>query len=151
VSRDRSDVAVVTGLDVDALDISAKGGAIVTLSGRATAVKLTADGGSTANLADLAAMTVNVGIDGAATATLTAGDLVTGRASGGAQVSVSGDALVTVNADGGTRVVRRQGSGPCEARASAPANVKKGGASGGRLRQEPRRPDRRSWSTSDPP
>jgi Putative auto-transporter adhesin, head GIN domain len=99
--------AVVTGVDVDALQINANGGSIVTVSGTATAVRLTADGGAKANLADLAATTVDLGIDGAATATLTAGDLVTGRASGGAEISVGGDALVTVNADGGAVVVRR--------------------------------------------
>ncbi len=98
---------VVTGLDVDALELSAKGGSIATLSGMATAVKLTADGGATANLAELIAQTVDVGIDGGATATLTAGDVVTGRASGGAQVSVGGQAVVTVDADGDAHVVRR--------------------------------------------
>lgn len=99
--------AVVTGLDVDTFVISAKSGSIVTASGRANRVELTADGGSTSNLAELSATTVDVSVDGAATATILAQDVVTGTASGGAQLVVAGDAAVTVDADGGAQVVRR--------------------------------------------
>jgi hypothetical protein len=106
VSREGARV-VVTGLDVDALEVRAEGGSTVTVSGAAGSVRLTVDGGATADLARLVASTVDVGIDGAATASLTAGDQVTGHASAGAQVSVGGGALVRMSADGGARVVQR--------------------------------------------
>ncbi|HEX9551081.1 MAG TPA: DUF2807 domain-containing protein [Candidatus Limnocylindrales bacterium] len=99
--------AEVRGLDVEAFEVAARGGATVAVSGRAGIVTLTADGGSTVNLADLSAVSVSVDLDAGATATIRAGELVSGSASGGAELTVAGDAVVAVDADGGARVVRR--------------------------------------------
>ena len=99
--------AEVRGLDVEAFEVAARGGATVAVSGRAGIVTLTADGGSTVNLAGLSAVSVSVDLDAGATATIRAGELVSGSASGGAKLTVAGDAVVTVDTDGGARVVRR--------------------------------------------
>lgn len=99
--------AVVNGLHVDALQIFARGGSRIAISGTAATVMLSADGGSISDLADLSADTVDVAIDGAAAATIRAAEIVTGRASGGARLDVLGDAQVTVDADGGATVSDR--------------------------------------------
>jgi hypothetical protein len=88
------------------LDLSLSGGARATISGTATAVTISARGGSTASLYGLESGTVTVNLDGGATAEVQASGSVTGSASGGAKLRIRGAAPVQVETSGGAEVNR---------------------------------------------
>jgi hypothetical protein len=86
------------------LDASVKGGGRLTASGTVGEIVLTIDGGSDADLADLAATRIHVTLAGGAHATINARDLVDGSASGGARLWVRGGPSVDVVTSGGAEV-----------------------------------------------
>ncbi len=94
----------VDQLDGDAIELDARGGSVLTISGNAGHVSLVADGGSVVDLGDLAARWLEVRLGGGANASVMASDRVTGSASGGAILSVAGGGSVEVNATGGASV-----------------------------------------------
>jgi hypothetical protein len=96
--------ADVGGLDVEALEVSARGGSQATIAGAADGVRLTAGGGSRADLAALAARDVEVALDGGATVAVHASGSVSGVAGGGSALTVTGGAEAAVVATGGARV-----------------------------------------------
>jgi hypothetical protein len=97
---------VIDGLDAESLELRIRGGAQVTAAGSVGSVALHADGGATASLEDLSVRSATVSMDGAATATLTASDEVTGTAAGGSRLTVIGDADVLVDVSGGSVATR---------------------------------------------
>jgi hypothetical protein len=97
-------------LAIDALALDVRGGARVTLAGTGHSVTLVGDSGSTIELGGLAADTVDVSLDGGASASVRATSRVSGSASGGAHLSVAGDGSVNVRTSGGASIGRAGGS-----------------------------------------
>lgn len=91
-------------VDTERIEIRIDGGAHITAAGSVGSLALDADGGATASLEDLSVRSATVSMDGAATATLTASDSVTGTAAGGSRLTVIGDADVSVEESGGSVV-----------------------------------------------
>ncbi len=77
------------------------------MAGRADAVVLAADGGSTADLAKLAVGVIAVALAGGATATVAAERNVIGTAAGGSRLIVLGDPNVSVDVSGGAAVTNQ--------------------------------------------
>jgi hypothetical protein len=94
----------VRNLDAEAIEVSMSDGARATVSGSARAVTLDATSGAVASFTNLDAQTVDVALGGGAKADVRASATVTGSATGGAQLYISGGASVRVNADGGATV-----------------------------------------------
>jgi hypothetical protein len=107
VSMSGGAVLHVDQLDGDTIDLDARGGSQLTISGTAGHVSLMADGGSVVDLANLSARLFEVTVGGGATASVRASERVTGSASGGASLSVAGSGSVEVTATGGASVARR--------------------------------------------
>jgi hypothetical protein len=94
----------LSGLEADALAVSLSGGARATISGTVTEMTLAARGGATALLGGLTIETAMVDLDGGASAEMYVTGSVTGSASGGATLQVSGQASVQVDTSGGAEV-----------------------------------------------
>lgn len=99
--------AHIEGLDADRLEAELSGGSVLTATGVAASVTLTASGGSRAELVELTATTVAIDLSGGSTATVQASDEVSGSSSGGARATVVGDAEITVETSSGGSASRR--------------------------------------------
>jgi hypothetical protein len=104
VSLSGGSPATVEGLAVTELEVGLSGGSALTASGTAHTLDLTASGGSRADLANLVSKTVTLELAGGSVANLQASESVTGVASGGGHVTVSGAATVSVQTSGGAEV-----------------------------------------------
>lgn len=97
--------ATISGLDATSIEVEAKGGSAVTIVGASDEVVLRADGGATADLAELSARTVDLTLDGGAVASVAVSDRISGTASGGSQLTIHGDPRGTVQTSGGAEVL----------------------------------------------
>ena len=95
-------------IDVPRLTVEASGGAIMTFSGRADVLDLSASGGAIMEAGDLACTDASVDLSGGVKATVSASGSVKGNASGGVVLTVrGGPQAVDVNTSGGAVVVRQ--------------------------------------------
>jgi hypothetical protein len=95
-------------IDVPHLTVEASGGAIMTFSGRAGVLDLSASGGAIMEAGDLACTDASVDLSGGVKATVAASGSVKGNASGGVVLTVrGGPQAVDVNTSGGAVVVRQ--------------------------------------------
>ena len=97
----------VDGLEADQFRVSLSGGSVLTASGRADSVVVSASGGSRTELDGLTAATATVDASGGSRVNLRATLGVTGSASGGSHVSVAGGASLNVTSTGGSEVTTR--------------------------------------------
>jgi hypothetical protein len=97
----------VRGVEAGPLVVRAVGGASLTLAGTASEVRITAEGGAVLDLAALEARSAMVNLAGGVAAKVHATDAVTGTASGGVILRVSGDPdRLEVQTSGGAVVLR---------------------------------------------
>jgi hypothetical protein len=94
----------LSDLEASALAVSLSGGARATISGTVTEITLAARGGATALLGGVTVEMARVDLDGGASAEMHVTGSVTGSASGGATLQVSGEASVQVDTSGGAEV-----------------------------------------------
>jgi len=101
-----SDVTI--DVAVDTIEVSASGGADVSLTGTARAARLTSTGGSDLNAGRFTAGEVNVNSSGGSDLVVAVRDKITGNASGGSDISYSGQpSSVDIDTSGGSDVRRR--------------------------------------------
>ena len=101
-----SDVTI--DVAVDTIEVSASGGADVSLTGTARAARLTSTGGSDLNAGRFTAGEVNVNSSGGSDLVVAVRDKITGHASGGSDISYSGQpSSVDIDTSGGSDVRRR--------------------------------------------
>jgi hypothetical protein len=97
----------LTGVMSSLVTVTASGGSSVTLAGSGTELRATVGGGSKVLSRDLVATKVTLDVSGGAEARVSASSEVTGTASGGSTVVVSGNPpAVTVQTSGGSTVTR---------------------------------------------
>jgi hypothetical protein len=84
------------GLSSDAIEVDASGGSHVTLTGAATGGTASASGGSHVDLKAIALDTLNVDASGGSEIDATVATSVTGTASGGSTVSITGNPTLSV-------------------------------------------------------
>ena len=81
----------LTGLGPSRLTVDASGGCVVTLGGWSRAEVLAASGGSRLELSGLRAVTAELSLSGASTATVRVSEAVSGQLSGGSRLRIMGD------------------------------------------------------------
>jgi hypothetical protein len=97
----------LTGLSSSLVTVEATGGSTLTLAGSTSEARLTAGGGSNVTTRDLTAAKVTVELSGGSEARVTASSEVSGSASGGSTLFVSGNpATLSVETSGGSTVTR---------------------------------------------
>jgi hypothetical protein len=97
----------VEDLSVERLTASVSGGSTLRAGGKVATLLLTAQSGSTADLRNVEAGTVQVSVRAGSTARVNAGDSITGECTTGSTLRVSGSASTAgVSADSGSTVTR---------------------------------------------
>ena len=99
---------VVIDVSVATLDVQASGGSDVRLSGSARSARVQSSGGSDLNASGLMADEADVNSSGGSDLSIGVRDKIVGNASGGSDVSYTGEpSTVNVNSSGGSDVSRR--------------------------------------------
>jgi hypothetical protein len=99
---------VVIDVSVATLDVQASGGSDVRLSGSARSARVQSSGGSDLNASGLTADEADVNSSGGSDLSIAVRDKIVGNASGGSDVSYTGEpSTVDVNSSGGSDVSRR--------------------------------------------
>jgi hypothetical protein len=97
----------LTGLQASLVTVEASGGSTATLAGTTTEARLEVGGGATVTTRQLTATKVTVELSGGSEARVSASNEVSGDASGGSTLIVSGNpATVSVSTSGGSTVTR---------------------------------------------
>jgi hypothetical protein len=97
----------LSGVMSSLVTLTASGGSAITVSGTTSEARVTASAGSTLDTRGLAASRVTVDLSGGSQARVAASNEVTGTASGGSTLTVSGaPPSLTVDASGGSTVTR---------------------------------------------
>jgi hypothetical protein len=100
-------VGSATGVDVTGLAVRTDGGAVLTLTGRAESLDLSAKGGGRLDLRDFSAKAATVDLAGGVAVTIAVSDSVKGRAVGSAALVVRGHpSRIDVSTTGGAVVTQ---------------------------------------------